>query len=361
MAELFKNLYNHEYVNKLSNYIVEVYPEFNNTDFHEDIFDEYWGDRELKERMRHIAITLGKHIKLSYPQTIEILKNPSSKLTPNFGLQNMIFQDFVEVYGRDDIDTSLEALEFFTQTSSSEFAIRVFILDNQNLVMEKMREWAQSESEHSRRLASEGCRPRLPWAIALDEFKKEPSEVVKILEILKDDESEYVRKSVANNLNDISKDNPDITLTLAKAWIGHSQERDRLIKHGCRTLLKASHKEALALFGYVGVEDIELSDFDYTKEVASGGELEFSFRLHSQKALGLLRVEYAIDFVRQKGKSSKKVFKISEGEVKTQEKKIVKSYSFRPITTRKYYSGKHRLSIIIKGKILLTREFELFS
>ncbi len=107
--------------------------------------------------------------------------------------------------------------------------------------------------------------------------------------------------------------------------------------------------------------DISIKDFELTKEVRRRGALEFSFELVSQKSLGLLRVEYAIEFVRQKGKSSKKVFKISEGEYKEKSKIVKKSYSFRPITTRKYYSGTHNLLIIINGEVLASKEFELLS
>jgi len=126
----------------------------------------------------------------------------------NYGLENMIFQDFVEVYGLDSFDVSMMAFEVFTVNSSSEFAIRKFILKYEEKTMIQMLLWAKSENEHVRRLASEGSRSRLPWAVALPVFKEDPTSVVEILELLKDDVSAYVRKSVANNLNDISKDNP---------------------------------------------------------------------------------------------------------------------------------------------------------
>ncbi|MDZ7819313.1 MAG: DNA alkylation repair protein [Aliarcobacter sp.] len=136
----------------------------------------------------------------------------------------MVFQDFVEVFGLDDFDESMKALEVFTQDSSSEFAIRQFILKYENETMNQMKLWAKSPNEHLRRLSSEGCRPRLPWAIALPKFKQNPEKPLEIIELLKNDKSLYVQKSVANNLNDISKDNPQIVIDFVKQNLGKTKE-----------------------------------------------------------------------------------------------------------------------------------------
>ena len=230
-----------------------------------------------------------------------------------YGLENMVFQDFVEVYGRDSFEISMMALEHFTIGSSSEFAIRQFILRYEDRTMKQILLWAESENEHIRQLASEGCRPRLPWAIALPVFKSDPTPVLEILECLKDDSSPYVRKSVANNLNDISKDNPLLVKKLTKEWIGVDTKRDALLKHGCRTLLKASDSEVLSLFSFTKPEHISLKNFTHTQNVKMGEALEFSFELCSSDNLGKLRIEFAIGFLRKNGKHNQKVFKISEG------------------------------------------------
>lgn len=150
----------------------------------------------------------------------------------------MFFQDFVEVFGLEDFENSIKALEVFTLESSSEFAVRAFILKYEYQTMQQMKLWTQSSNEHIRRLACEGCRPRLPWAVALPKFKQDPSSVLEIIELLKNDESLYVRKSVANNLNDISKDNPELLLKFVKENLGFSKELDWICKHASRTLLK---------------------------------------------------------------------------------------------------------------------------
>ena len=203
--------------------------------------------------------------------------------------------------------------------------------------------------------------PRLPWAMALSEFKKNPAPVIKILKNLKKDQSEYVRRSVANNLNDISKDNPAVTLKIAKSWKGKNKNTDWIVKHACRTLLKDSDDKALTLFGYGNPEAIQLKDFTVSKKVAMGDQVEFSFNLKtSMTNLGMLRIGYAIEFARANGRTGRKVFKISEGDFKGASKQVVKSYSFKPITTRRYYPGAHGLSILVNGKEMAKAKFSLY-
>ena len=300
MAEPFKNLFNQEYIELLSNSIKKHYKKFQTKNFTNAIFCDNWKELELKQRMRHIALTLKTFLPNDYQESINILKNTASDIPFGYALQNMIFQDFVEVYGLKNFDISLDALEHFTKNSSSEFAIRAFILKDPSKTMTKMKQWAKSENEHVRRLSTEGCRPRLPWAVALPEFKKDPTKVLDILELLQDDKSPYVRKSVANNLNDISKDNPSRVIDIAKKWINQSKEKDKLLKHGCRTLLKQSNQEILTLFGYKNIENVKIDNFKLQKEVKLGESIEFSFGINSNKNLGKLRVEYIVEFVRLK-------------------------------------------------------------
>ena len=353
MAELLKNLYNKNYIDLLSNELLHV----NKKEFTCRVFDKFWERRKLKDRMRHISTVLGEFLPKNYEEAIDILQDIFPKLPKDMGLENMIFQDFVEVYGLEYYEKSMQALECFTKDCSSEFAIRRFIIKYPNKTMEQMKIWAKSDDVHVRRLASEGCRPRLPWAIALPQFKKNPKEILEILDILKDDESEYVRRSVANNLNDISKDNPDLVKSITKRWIDKSENRDKLLKHGCRTLLKTSDKETLNMFGFKKIKDVKIKNFEITKKVEFEKEMLFSFTLSSLLELGKLRVEYALYFVRQNNKYSKKVFKICEGNYNQRDKNIQKQYSFKLISTRKYYNGTHKIEIIINGEILHEDQF----
>jgi 3-methyladenine DNA glycosylase AlkC len=356
MAKLLKNLYNKTYIDSLADEIKKVYKDFDKTAFVGYVFDETWDKKELKQRMRHISVNMGLYLPFSYKKNIEILKEVFKNIASGYYLENMVFQDFVEVYGLDDFKVSMGALEVFTDESSSEFAIRQFILKYPKQSMAQMRKWAKSNSHHVRRLASEGCRPRLPWAMALEEFKKDPTEVLKVLEILKDDESAYVRKSVANSLNDISKDNPGLVKKTVKKWF--NKKRKPLLKHACRTLLKAADKEVLKLFGYTKPENLLIKEFKISKDVKMGEDLSFSFVIKQEK-IQKLRLEYKMHFLRSNGTYSEKVFKISELESTCSEKKIEKKHSFKTISTRKYYKGVQKISIIINGVEFREEEFVL--
>jgi len=181
-----------------------------------------------------------------------------------------------------------------------------------------------------------------------------------VLEKLKNDDSEYVRRSVANNLNDISKDNPHLVIELARTSLGYSLKTDWLIKHACRTLLKQGHPDVMVLFGFPKPKHIEIVEFKLQNIVEMGESLEFSFRLISrQQALGKLRLEYAIDFYKKNGSLSRKVFKISESDVKGNSKTVVKFHSFKAISTRKYYAGNHALSVIANGQELASLGFQV--
>jgi len=360
MAKLLKDLYNKDYLHLVINEIKKVYKEFDEKAFLSAIFDEYWEQKELKQRMRHISSSIGVFLPFGYEKNIEILQKVFKKIPTKYSMENFIFQDFVEVYGVDEFEVSMKALEIFTECSSSEFAIRQFILKYPQQTMAQMQKWTNSNSLHVRRLASEGCRSRLPWAIALNEFKKNPTPVIEILESLKDDESPYVRKSVANSLNDISKDNPELVKKLAKQWLHVEPKRKALIKHGCRTLLKAGDSEVLELFGFTKPDTLHVEQFKHTQEVQKEGALEFSFFLKSDEALGKLRVEYKLYFLRANKTYGEKVFKISEFSSTCREKKISKKHSFKTISTRKYYDGIQKISLIINGVEFLTKEFILY-
>ncbi len=354
IMEPFKNIYNEKEIVKLATEITQVYSEFQKDAFIDSLINEAWEEKELKERIRSISLSLGEFLEQDYLSSLEILK----QVHLNFnGLFHLVFPDFVEVYGLEQYEASIEALRVFTPQCSSEFAVRPFLVKYPEFI-EVFKTWAKDENEHIRRLASEGCRPRLPWGMALQEYKKDPVKVLEVLEILKDDESEYVRKSVANNLNDISKDNPHIVKEIFKKWYGDSKNRNWIVKHGSRTLLKAGDQDVLELFGYRS-DGIEVANLQAKQSIKMGEYLNFSFDIFSKKPLGKLRIEYKLGLLRQNNKMNYKVFKISEREVLDRELKVQKSHHFKEVTTRKYYNGTHTLTIVINGKEFTTCEFEL--
>jgi 3-methyladenine DNA glycosylase AlkC len=226
--------------------------------------------------------------------------------------------------------------------------------------MKQMKLWAKNSNEHLRRLACEGCRPRLPWAVALPRFKKDSTLVLEIIELLKKDKSKYVQKSVANNLNDISKDNPQVVIKFVKNNLGVSKELDWICKHGSRTLLKQANKEVLALFDFDKSGHITVSDFCYDKSVKVNENLTFSFGINSGETIGNVRIEYAIYYLKSNNTHNKKVFMISQNEIKSSSKKFIKKQSFKNMTTRKHYLGKHFIAILVNGVEILKKEFTLY-
>lgn len=352
MSTLFKDIYSKAYISELAAALRKADPKFDTKGFEKAVLDSNWKNLELKQRMRHISTMLHRFLPYSYKKQIALLE----KVAPQFGgFQSIVFPDFVEAFGLDDFETSMAALEYFTPFSTSEFAVRPFITRYEKQAMREVMRWTKSKNEHVRRLASEGSRPRLPWGMALVSFKKDPSPVLPVLEALKNDPSEYVRRSVANNLNDIAKDHPELFLSIAKKWQGNNRETDRIVKHASRTLLKRAHPEALALFGYedkakAQVDKLKLS----AKKIMLGEELTFRFEVsHPQKVPQKLRIEYAVYFMKANGKSSKKVFHITEntfegGKTHTYERR----HPFRDFTTRKHYAGEHVIAIIVNGKEL---------
>ena len=252
MAEPFKNMYNKQFFDLFTKDLRLVIDDFDAHGFVSQIMDDEWEGRELKQRWIHITSILKKFLPADYKEAIakilELLDHVKSTRPDfsviddtKFGLMleyGVILNNYVEQYGLDDYETSVKAIEKITQFTSCEFVTHPFIIKYPDEMMKQMLVWSKHEHWGVRRLSSEGCRPRLPWAMALPNLKKDPTPIIPILENLKNDPARFVRLSVANNLNDIAKDNPEIVIDLAKKWKGESKEVDWIIKHGCRTLLK---------------------------------------------------------------------------------------------------------------------------
>lgn len=369
--ELLKNVYNIDFFNMFTEVISETYPSFKTDQFLTDIFDNDWNDRELKQRMRHTTKTLHNQLFKDYNKSISVLLN-FIQLWNDKNIQSgkydslafMFLPDYIEQYGLEHYETSINAIEIVTIFTSCEFAIRPFIKKHPKKSMAQMFKWASHKNHHVRRLASEGSRPRLPWAMALPDLKNDPAPILPILEKLKNDSSLYVRRSVANNLNDIAKDNPNVVIKIAKQWKGKTEETDWVIKHASRTLLKQGNQELMKLFGFGNVDSVKIDNFKTVKEkVEIGKNLEFSFNiLNTSKTSLKIRLEYGIYYLKANGSLSKKVFKISEKNYpKNSITEINKKQSFKIITTRKFYTGNHQLSIIVNGIEFNKLDFELIT
>lgn len=356
MAEALKLVYSEPFIDNLLQCWSGVLTNLNQSQIKSFILSDHWEQLELKERMSRLSDAMGLMLSTDFeaaaPWLYKMVDALEKNTFPKRGYEYMFIPDYVEKKGLNHVETSLPLLARITQFVSSEFAIRPFIIQNEKSVMNQMLEWSKNEDKDIRRLSSEGCRSRLPWAMALPYFKKDASLILPILENLKADDSLYVRKSVANNLNDISKDHPELALQLAYKWKGKNEKTDWLVKHAMRTLLKAGNAEAMKLFGYSDTKDLKFSGFNIlTPEVEFGNALEFRFKLkNNTQQESMVRFEYAIYFMKQNGSLSKKVFKISERNLQpTEELEVRKNHWLKAISTRKYYPGKHELRIIING------------
>ncbi|MCU6793866.1 DNA alkylation repair protein [Paenibacillus sp. WQ 127069] len=356
MGEPLKAMYNEQFLRSFSEKVRTVYEAFHTEGFIAAAIDDTWDGLELKARMRRITQTLGAHLPERYEEALEILFAIDETCV---GFPYLFFPDFVEVYGQAEEHwaLSMKALERFTPKSSAEFAVRPFLLREPQKMMAQMEVWSESPNEHVRRLASEGCRPRLPWGQALPMFKRDPAPVLRVLELLKADPSLYVRKSVANNLNDIAKDHPSVVLDTARRWRGVDPNTDWIVRHGCRTLIRKADPEVMTLFGYAEASESEAltssEAFAAAPSVLSIGgvcELRYELRIREGEPAHV-RIEYGIDFVKASGRSSRKAFLLSDKTVPGGTLlNGTRTHRWSDLTTRRHYPGEHRIALLVNGR-----------
>lgn len=357
MSTLLKDLYHPGFFDRFGTLLQEEISGFDKNAFIRTVFAGNWKELELKERIRRTSQALHTQLPARFPDAARQLcrittRLQKEKFTGN-SIEFLILPDYIEQFGLDDYPAAVQTMEKITQFMTCEFAVRPFLIRYGEKMMLQMLAWSLHKNEQVRRLASEGMRPRLPWAMAVPALKKDPSPVLPILENLKKDPSDSVRRSVANNLNDIAKDHPALVLHIARKWKGLGPETDALIKHGSRTLLKQGHPEILKYYGLHKSDHFKTGGFKIDTPVVKTGEsLSFRFTLkNTDRKKQTVRLEYAIWYLRQNGTHSKKVFKISERVLAAgEELAIARRQSFRIITTRTFYPGKHRVSLIVNGK-----------
>jgi 3-methyladenine DNA glycosylase AlkC len=363
----FKDYFDKKLVTKLAGLIKDVYPAFKSKVFVQRASDQMV-PLELKERVALIAEMLREFLPADYDKALDVLMQTLGPEEPNrdkkfiYGLQLMPVEHFVGASGLDHFEPSMQALYEITKRSSSEFAIRPFLIRYEKEALNVLSKWVVDPNEDVRRLVREGPRPRLPWAMRLPSFVDDPKPTLKLLEKLKDDPSEYVRRSVANHFNDITKDNADLAVDVLTRWAeGASKERMWIIRHALRSLVKQGHTQALAILGF-GIPKVKLVNFEVqTSVVEFGGALEFVFELESEaKKSQELVIDYIIHFVKANGSTSPKVFKLSTRTLGGNENLVMnRKHGIKPITTRKYYSGMHRVEVQVNGQVLGGGYFEL--
>jgi 3-methyladenine DNA glycosylase AlkC len=363
-----RDVFNENVVNRLAERLAWVWHGFDAEGFRRSIFAQL-GSLTFSERIALIRDTLWEYLPGDYPRALDIILKALPPQLPDCelpGYDSFIVlpqNEYVAKYGLDHYDLSMSALYQLTKRFSAEGAIRSFLIKFPEQTLAILWDWTEDMSCHVRRLVSEGTRPRLPWTVQLKPFIADPRPVLALLEKLKTDPTLMVRRSVANNLNDIAKDNPELVVKTLRRWKMTEDEGTQwLIRHGARTLVKQGNRDVLTVLGYDPNVEVQVLDVQLdTPVVRAGCDLRFSFAIQSaSKQKQDLVIDYIVHHVKANGRRKPKVFKLSRKTIRPGEKlQLSKMHSFRPIRTRRYYPGKHALEIQINGRRCGKVEFDL--
>jgi 3-methyladenine DNA glycosylase AlkC len=360
MAESLKTFFSPALVMRLAGDIERVYPSFPSRGFIRDA-TKGLDELELLDRGKHIMRALERHLPASYPDAIDILlrslgpEHPTDELI-GVGMAPFYYlphTQFVATRGLDHFELSMRAQYELTKRFSAESSIRPFIEADPERSLATLREWAGDPNAHVRRLVSEGTRLRLPWAMRVRWLDANPERVLQLLELLKDDPAPLVRRSVANNLNDLGKVHPALLARTCGAWLdGASVERRALVEHALRSAVKRGDANALRLLGYgkkaaVAIDGVRI----VPARVRIGGSVAVRFVVRStSRTKQELLVDLGVHFVKAGGKSARKVFKIKRLVLSAGEKvALTKSVSLAVHTTRTPRPGRHGVDVIVNG------------
>jgi len=367
LAEPLKNSYGPEIPRRIAAMIAQVHPAFPTRAFLRDALAGYEA-LELMPRGRHIAQALRSHLPQDVPAALDILLASLDSPRGDAGgsLASFLFMPhtvYVSAYALDHFEAAMRAQHALTQRFTAEFSIRPFIEKHPERTLAQLRAWTRDPSPHVRRLVSEGTRPRLPWAPRLRALQRDPRPVLELLELLKDDPELYVRRSVANHLNDIGKDHPELLATIAKRWLKNaSPERAWIVRHALRSAIKRGEAGALAVSGFGAKAEVAVRKAAITPaRVRIGGKVRIVFDLvnklsRSQRVLADLCVHYQ----KANRKTGPKVFKLKTVELAPRgalhfEKKL----SLADLTTRRHFPGRHRVEVLLNGRAVALGEFLL--
>lgn len=373
MPEPFKNLINPALVRACGQHLHRAWPGFDRRGFEAHALDGL-ESLEMKARAMHIADALERTLPDDFDRAAGIIETalapPATDdrlgfATSEAGLAGWIgwpLGEFIARRGQAEPERALQSLRELTQRFTSEFAVRPFLVNHFALTIGRLRHWSTDPSPHVRRWTSEGSRPRLPWGLQVKSLIADPTPTLPLLEVLQDDPSEYVRRSVANHLNDIAKDHPGrVADWLARHLPGASPERTALLRHASRTLVKRGDRKVLAAWGLGGRFSGEagLAVSPRRARVGETLRLDVTFASRSRRPQALV-VDYVVHHVKANGDTSPKVFKgwtleLGAGETR----RLAKSHSLRPITTRRYYPGRHRIALQVNGQVVAEAAFTL--
>ncbi len=368
MAEPLKSRFGPQVPKRIATMIAEVHPAFPVKEFVRDSLEGYEA-LDLVARARHIAQALRTHLPHEFPHAAEILvrslgpvlaASTSNGMAPFLYLPHVFF---VGDHGLDYFEDAMRAQYALTQRFTAEFSIRPYLERHPDNTLARLREWATDPSEHMRRLVSEGTRPRLPWARRLRQFQLDPRPVIELLELLKDDPALYVRRSVANNLNDIGKDHPEILFATTRRWLeGADANRRWIVTHALRSSVKRGESGALEVLGFGAQPRVELRRISITPRLARiGGSITVDFEVaNPSRRVQEILVDFRVHFVKAGGRSRPKTFKMSRLTLAAGESaRLTRKVSLAEMTTRRHYPGRHVVDALVNGRPMPLGEFRI--
>ncbi len=360
MAAPLKDLFDRDVVETLAERFAERSSGFDADTFVAVLLSEFPA-LELKDRINLVADRLATDLPGTYPEALALVAEVSASGIGGFAGWPLC--SFVERHGLDWPDESLEAMTTLTQTSSCEFAIRPFLDEHLGRTRVQLKAWTEHPVDTVRRLPSEGTRPLLPWGPRVAALTDDPQIGLELLTALRHDESEDVRRSVANHLNDVAKAHPDLVVETLGAWLAESQPVDeRLARHALRTLVKQGHSGALQVLGFTTDPDVDVGEFSCSPSALElGASIELGAVLTSTAGHDqMLVIDFVIHHVTASGGTSPKVFKWTTQRLSPGERvQLTKRRLIQTASTRRYHAGAHRIDLQIAGKVLASTEFHL--
>ena len=358
--QALKHIFNRQRLEHIADQALGVCPAFDRSRFLA-LCDDGAQSLSLMQRMRRVATSLHAALPGGYRQNLEVLRRLAPRLDSAFVC--LALSEYVAIHGLDDFEVSMDALKFFTGFGSAEFAIRPFLLQDLDRTLAVMRSWSGDADEHVRRLVSEGSRPRLPWACRIPALAADPSLAEPILQRLHSDPALYVRKSVANHLNDIGKEHPAWVMSRLEAWpLATDRHSAWIARHALRSLIKQGDRRALAIVGAGAAPELSVVDFSLRPVALQlGDRLRLALTVRSTAAGSQrLVVDYAIHYVKAAGHASAKVFKWKTldlppgGSVTLERSQVVRDFS-----TRKLHPGRHVVVVTVNGEPVAQSAFDL--
>ena len=360
MAPPLKDRIDRQLVTSLADRLRAEHPPFDSESFLNAVLPQLEA-LELKERINIIADAIADHLPDDYPTALAVVRAVAENKLADWEAWPLC--SLVERHGLQHPEASLAAMPTLTKQWSCEFAIRPYLDHHLDLTRQYLRQWTDDPDEAVRRLPSEGTRPLLPWGPKVAALIDDPSIGLELLNMLRHDPSETVRRSVANHLNDVAKADPDLVVDTLRGWVGEARPVEaKMVKHALRTLVKNGHRGTLELLGFTTDPQVTVDGFACSPDkINLDSHIELEAKLTSTSdAEQLVVVDFVIHHIGASGAASPKVFKwtnkvLEPGATVT----LTKRRKIANASTRTYHPGSHKVELQVSGQIVADTRFEV--